>query len=127
MDRVTSESRLNPEDWIDNLSHLARSLKEATSLENDLLPPAISAVEKSASEMLLWAQEGSYDDVKGRVERRVQEVLESICSLSRVVRDDPKMSQMMTRVLNVGDHLLQCHKYILDQQIDRASDRPRQE
>ena len=129
---ISSESRLfgvtSPEDWIDDLSHLSKTLLEVDSLENDMVTSAVSAIEETASDMLLWVQNSEYNDTKRRVERRVQNALESICSLRRIAEEDPDRiyqsetkSQMMIRVLNVADHLLECHKYILDQQIDRAA------
>jgi|AMWB02.1.fsa_nt_gi hypothetical protein len=123
---IHSESRYNgaasPEEWIDELSHFSRSLQDADSLENDVVTSAVSAVERTAPDMLLWVQSTKDDATRLRLEYRVQHALESICSLRRIVREDSeKLPQMMIRVLNVADHLLECHKCILDQQIDRAA------
>jgi ABC-type branched-subunit amino acid transport system ATPase component len=123
---IPSESRsfgvASPEEWIDDLSHLSRTLQNTDSLGNGLLTSAVGAVEKTAPDMLLWVQNSEYDETKRRVERRVQKALESICSLSRMVDEDSEnMSHLMIRVLNVADHLLECHKCIRDQRIDRAA------
>ena len=129
MGSYISESRLfgvaSPEDWIDDLSHLSKTLLEADSLENDMVTSAVSAVEETAPDMLLWVQNSEYNDTKRRVERRVQSAQESICSLRRIAKEDPEKidqnEKMMIRVLNVADHLLECHKCILDQHIDQAA------
>lgn len=126
---VSSESRLfgvaTPEEWIDDLSHLSKTLLQVDSLESDMVTSAISAVEETAPDMLLWVQNSEYNDTKRRVERRVQNALESICSLRRITEEDPEKiyqnEKMMIRVLNVADHLLECHKSIVDQHIDRAA------
>lgn len=112
----------SPEEWIDVLSHLSQTLQGSDSLENDLLTSAVSAVEKTAPDLLLWVLNSKDDVTKRRIESRVQKALESICSLRRMVSEDSaKMSQTMIRVLNVADHLLECHKHILDQHIEQAS------
>jgi hypothetical protein len=120
---ISSEFRpfvaASPEEWIDDLSHFSRTLQNADSLENDVLTSAVSAVEETAPDMLLWVQNSKDEAAKRRVGLRVQNALESICS--RIRSEDSEMPQMKIRVLNVADHLLECHKYILDQQIDRAA------
>ena len=112
----------SPEEWMDDLSHLSRTLQNTASLENDMLTSAVSAVEETAPDMLMWVQNSDDDETKRRVERRVKNALESICSLRRMVNDDSVgPPQMMIRVLNVADHLLEFHKYIVVQEIDRAA------
>ena len=119
MDMLSSRE---PEAWMNELYHLSKTIDTAQSIdENKTLMSAVDVVEQTVNKMLSWVQMDANDELKEKIGALVSDALKSICGLKRMVRaDSPIQSDLMVRVLNVADHLLHCHRLIVDHKIAAA-------
>ena len=113
----------DPQQWLNELAHFTKTLScpLTPALNESMVSTAVSTVEKSVNKLHRWVQEDFNSDLKRKVASGVSAALKSICALKPAIG---KVSQgdlsTITRVLDVGDRLLQCHQLIKDQMVQSS-------
>ena len=115
---------LSAEQMLDDVVHFSKTLDSAPAIDetDEILAKAVTSVERSVHGVRCWILDGAEGEEKRRVALKVRAALQAICNLRRAIENVPshKLS-MVSRVLDIGDHLLQCHKLIVDKEVVRAS------